>query len=334
MRRVVLTSRPMGDPQASDFTVEEGATPDAGSGQLLLEVLFLSIDPYMRLSLDAGGAENIPPLPLGQAPVGRAVARVLASHADGFAPGDVVEGRMPWADIVAIDAGAVVRKLDFTGLPLSYAVGALGMPGQTSYAGMVQVGRVREGDTAVISAAAGAVGSLAGQIAKIKGARVIGIAGGAAKCAAVTALGFDACVDYKSPEFTDRLADALPDGFQIYFENVGGDMTLQVLEHATYGARVPLCGLLALYGARDTRRTDRMPDLMERIFLKGLEMRGFHGEGLGGAEALVANRDWIEEGRLRPAEVIVDGIEQVAGTFAGIFRGNSHVGKVVVRLGG
>jgi NADPH-dependent curcumin reductase CurA len=332
MRKVVLASRPKVDPAATDFAVRDAAMPEPGPNQLLVRTLWLSLDPYVRLQLDETTIAGTPGQRLGEPPLGRAVSQVLASNSPDFAVGDIIEGRTHWAEYAVVDPAVRPNRLDFGTIPLSYAVGALGMPGQTAYAGMVDIGRVQAGETVVISAAAGAVGMQAGQIGKILGATVIGIAGGADKCAAVKAAGFDDCIDYKAADFDARLAAALPNGFQVYFENVGGDLTRRVFAHAAYGARVPFCGVLAVYGAGNERGPDRLPELMRLIFTKGLEIKSFFGEVVGGANATARNREWIEQGRLTPVQAILDGIDRVPQAFAGIFAGNTHVGKVVVHV--
>ncbi len=332
MHEVVLARRPQVNPVAGDFAVVDAAMPKPGPGQLLVRTLWLSMDPYVRLQFDETTIAGLPGQALGTPPLGRAVSQVVASHSPDFAVGDIIEGRTHWAEYAVVDPVVKPTRLEFGTIPLSYAVGALGMPGQTANSGMTDIGRVKEGDTVLISAAAGAVGSMAGQIGKILGARVIGIAGGPDKCAAVKALGFDDCVDYKAPDFDARLKQALPQGFNMYFENVGGDLTRRAVAHAGYGARVALCGVLAVYGVGDENGPDRLPELMRLMFVKGLEIKGFFGEMVGGAKAIAQNRQWIEDGRFKPAETILHGIESVPDAFAGIFQGNDHVGKVVLRI--
>lgn len=332
MRKVVLAKRPEVDPKPGDFAIEEVERPEPGEGQLLVKTLWLSIDPYVRLTFDDPTIAGAPGMALGEMPLGRAVSQVVESRHPDFAVGDIIEGRTHWGEYVVVDPAVRPAKLDFGDLPLSYGVGALGMPGQTAYAGIVQVAQVKEGETVLISAAAGAVGSLAGQIAKLRGATVIGIAGGPEKCAEVEKLGFDSCLDYKAGDFDERLAAALPKGFQVYFENVGGDMTRKVFHHAAYGARVALCGVLSVYGVGEEKGPDRLPELMRLMFTKGLAIRSFFGELVGGAEAIAANRELIEAGKLTPRETRLEGIEALPEAFSGIFRGNDHVGKVVLHI--
>jgi NADPH-dependent curcumin reductase CurA len=332
MRQVVLAARPIVDPKTSDFAVQDAPIPEPGPNQILVRVLWHSIDPYVRLTFDDPTIAGMPGMRLGQPPVGRAVSQVVKSNNPDFTIGDIIEGRTVWAEYAVVDPAVRPTKLDFGTIPLSYAVGALGMPGQTANSGMIDVLNTKKGDTVLISAAAGAVGSMAGQIGKILGARVVGIAGGPDKCAAVEALGFDACVDYKSPNFDAKLKVAMPNGFNGYFENVGGDLTRRAFAHAAYGARVALCGVLAVYGTGDEKGPDRLPELMRLMFTKGLAIQSFFGEMLGGPAATAMNRAWIEEAALKPAESILEGIGAMPEAYAGIFRGNSHVGKVVLHI--
>lgn len=332
MRKVVLVRRPKVKPVAADFAVIEAGMPEPGQGQMLVRTLWLSMDPYVRIQLDETTIAGTPGQPLDASPLGRAVSQVVKSNIPDFAPGDIIEGRTHWAEYAVVDLSMKPAKLDFGSIPLSYAVGALGMPGQTANSGMTDIGRVKEGETVLISAAAGAVGSMAGQIGKILGARVVGIAGGPDKCAAVMAMGFDDCVDYRAPDFDARLKAALPQGFNLYFENVGGELTSHAAAHAAYGARIALCGVLADYGVGDEKGPDRQPEFMRLMFIKGLEIKGFFGEMVGGAKAIAANRAWIEQGKFKPVETILEGIEHVPATFAGIFGGNTHVGKVVLKI--
>ena len=332
MRQVILSRRPDVDPVPGDFSVVEAKMPETPDGKLLVKVLWLSVDPYVRLNLDDPTIAGIPGQPLGEMPLGRAVSQVVESRHRDFKPGDIIEGRTHWGEYVIVDPAVKPVKLDFGDLPLSYAVGALGMPGQTAYSGIVQVLKVQEGETVLISAAAGAVGTQAGQIAKLLGARVVGIAGGAAKCRAVVDAGFDACIDYKSPDFGAELAAALPNGFNAYFENVGGDLTLNIIPHAVFQARMALCGLVSIYGVGKEEGPDRMPELLRGLFVKGLSITPFFGEVMGGAEAIAANRAWIEEGKLKPVETRLEGIESMPEAFSGIFRGNDNIGKVVLHV--
>lgn len=335
MRQVVLAARPQGNPRSADFRVEEVAAPVAPPGGLLLRSLWLSLDPYMRLGLDEkplGGNNGVA---IGAPMPGGTVSEIVTSGVPGFAAGDIVEGRTGWREMAAYAADQLppLRKIKRGDFPLSAALGVLGMPGQTAYAGMVTIGRVKAGETVIVSGASGAVGSLAGQIGKMLGARVIGIAGGAAKCAALVELGFDACVDYQAPDFAGRLAQAVPNGAEIYFENVGGPVTRAALPLLKYGARMPMCGFVSLYGYGDEGPgPDQLPGFMRMIMLKGLEIRGFSGAFVAPPDALELLENWLGEGRIKLLETVIEGIENAPAAFAGMFSGGGHSGKLVVKL--
>ena len=334
MKQVVLRAHPNGEPSATDFAVETVAIPTIGAGQVLLRTLWLSLDPLIRFAIDRTvltGPNRVRP---GEPMYGGTVSQVVETQSPRFAVGDFVEGRTGWREFAAIDPAATpLRKLDAEVAPLSTALGVLGMPGQTAHACMIGVGRVAAGETVVISAAAGAVGSIAGQIGKILGARVVGIAGGATKCSALEALGFDAGVDYKVADFPARLAAACPNGVDVYIENVGGPVTEAVLPLFKYRARMPVCGFISYYGTgTEGPGPDRLPGFMRTIMSKGLEVRGFGGALVGGTGALEQLVAWVKAGRIRYPEVVVEGLESAPAAFAGIFRGNSNVGKLLVRV--
>ena len=224
------------------------------------------------------------------------------------------------------------RKLDPALAPVQTALGALGMPGQTAYVGIVDTAKVRAGETVVISAAAGTVGSLAGQIAKILGARIVGIAGGPEKCAALRDLGFDAAVDYKAGDFEAQLDAALPEGADVYFDNVGGDVTLAVMQRLKRGARMAVCGFTAYYGVgMEGPGPNKLPGFFRLINSKGLEIKGFAGI-MAGPEPLEAIAGWMKEGRMTFPEVVVEGLEAAPEAFASVFSGNSFVGKLLVKV--
>ena len=334
MRQVVLRAHPVGEPRADDFALESVAVPAPADGQVLLRTLWLSLDPMIRFALDENPMTGPNRVRIGEPVFGGAVSQVVASKHPDFSAGQYVEGRSGWREYAAVDPKTTpLRKVDASLAPLSTALGVLGMPGQTAHACMVGIGRVAAGETVVISAAAGGVGSLAGQIGKILGARVVGIAGGAEKCAAVEALGFDACVDYKAADYPARLAAACPGGIDVYVENVGGAVTDAVLPLLKYRARMPVCGFIAYYGiGREGPGPDRLPGFMRTIMSKGLELKGFGGAMVAGASALEQLAGWVREGKLRYPEAVVEGLEAAPAAFAGIFRGNSNVGKLLVRI--
>ena len=339
MKQVVLRSYARGNPQPADFSVETVPLPQPGPSEVLLQTLWLSLDPLIRFAIDEvrlTGATHLKP---GDVMYGGTVSRIIASNHPDYAVGETVEGRTGWREYAAVDpikadpVKGPLRKIDPAAAPISTALGALGMPGQTAHACMIGIGRVRAGETVLISAAAGAVGTIAGQIGKILGARVIGTAGGPGKCAAVTALGFDACVDYKSNDFAAQLKLACPEGVNVYVDNVGGEVMLTVLPLLEYGARMPVCGYIAYYGlGMEGPGPDRLPGFMRTIMSKGLEVRGFGGSMVGGQAALDDLARWIQEGQIRYPETVVEGLEAAPPAFAGIFSGNANIGKLLVRV--
>lgn len=335
MKQVVLRAHPQGAPRAEDFAVEAADIPSAGPNQVLLRTLWLALDPLIRFALDPVPMTGPNRVRIGEPVYGATVSQVVSTNNPDFAVGDFVEGRTGWREYAAVDPTMTpLRKLDPNMAPLSTALGVVGMPGQTAYACMINVGRVAAGETVVISAAGGAVGSTAGQIGKMLGANVIGIAGGAAKCASVEALGFDACIDYRAPDFRARLAAACGGGVDVYVENVGGAVTDAVIPLLKYRARMPVCGFIAYYGiGKEGPGPDRLPGFMRTVMSKGLEVRGFGGAMTAGPEALKQLATWVKEGRLRHPETIVDGLESAPQAFAGVFRSNDYVGKLLVRVG-
>jgi NADPH-dependent curcumin reductase CurA len=334
MKQVVLRAHPVGNPRADDFAFADAPMPVPGPGEILLKTIFLSLDPMIRLALDATVLTGPTRVAIGDVLYGGAVSQIIQSNNPGFVAGEFVEGRTGWREFSAIDpAKTILRKIDPARAPLSTALGILGMPGQTAHACMIGIGRVAAGETVVISAAGGAVGTIAGQIGKKLGARVIGIAGGAAKCAAVKALGFDECVDYKAADFAERLKAACPGGIDVYVDNVGGAVTDAVLPLLKYRARMPVCGFIAYYGiGREGPGPDRLPGFMRTIMSKGLEVRGFGGAMVGGQAALDDLTRWFHEGAIRNQETMIDGLENAPQAFVGTFGGNAHIGKVIVRV--
>jgi len=337
MKQVVLKSYARGNPRAEDFAVVDAPMPEPGEGEILLRTLWLALDPLIRFAIDEvrlSGAAQVNP---GDVMYGPTVSQVVASKHKDYAPGDIVEGRTGWREYAVVapdksDYRGPPRKLDAALGPVQAALGALGMPGQTAYVGMVDTGRVKAGDTVAISAAAGAVGSLAGQIGKVHGARVVGIAGGAAKCRALLDLGFDAAVDYKAADFADCLKQACPQGIDLYFDNTGGDVTLAVLPLFNRNARMAVCGFIAYYGmGLEGPGPDHMPALYRAINSKALEIKGFASFGAG-QEPIDRIAEWMREGRVKFPEAVVEGLENAPAAFASVFAGNSFVGKLLVKV--
>jgi NADPH-dependent curcumin reductase CurA len=331
-RKIVLASRPVGEPTEANFKMVEGPVPKAGEGEVLLRTHFLSLDPYMRGRM-SDAKSYAEPVPIGGVMEGGTVSEVLESHYSGLKAGDFVEGRTGW-QTHAVVHGAGLRKLDAQLAPLSTALGVLGMPGMTAYTGLLNIGQPKAGETLVVAAASGAVGSIVGQIGKIKGCRVIGIAGGKKKCDfVVKEFGFDACIDHRDPRLPELLAEACPKGIDIYFENVGGAVFDAVFPLLNPFARIPVCGLIAGYNATELPPGPNMvPALMRTILVKRLTFRGFIVSDYAG-QAQEFGRDvgvWIKEGKIKYLEDVVDGLENAPRAFQGLLRGENF-GKLVVR---
>jgi NADPH-dependent curcumin reductase CurA len=332
-RQIILAARPHGEPKESDFRLVETPIPEPGPGQMLLRTLDLSLDPYMRGRMSAGPS-YAPPVEIGQVMGGGTVSRVDASNHEAFQPGDIVEAYAGWEDY-ALSDGRGVRKLDPSVAPVTTALGVLGMPGLTAWAGLMNIGQPRPGETVVVAAASGAVGSVVGQLAKIKGCRAVGIAGGENKCRyVVEELGLDACVDHRSPNFADALRAGCPKGIDVYFENVGGPVFDAVLPLLNTFARVPVCGLIAHYNdTRPPEGPDRVPLLLRQILVKRLTFRGFIVFDFAGQreDFLAEVAPMVRDGRIKYREHIVNGLENAPRALIGLLRGENF-GKVIVRV--
>ncbi len=334
-RQIVLNARPHGAPKSSDFRMEQAEVPTPGKGELLLRTLYLSLDPYMRGRMSEGPS-YAPPVELNAVMVGGTVCRVEQSLHPDYAEGDLVLGYSGWQDY-AVSDGAGLVKLDPDMERPSLALGVLGMPGFTAYMGLLDIGRPQPGETVVVAAATGAVGSVVGQIAKLKGCRVVGIAGGAEKCrVAVEELGFDACIDHRADDLNEQLAAACPDGIDVYFENVGGQVFDAVLPLLNTKARVPLCGLIAHYNDTELPSgPDRLSLLTKTILTKRITMRGFiifDDYAPRYPEFAAEMAAWVKEGKVRVREDIVEGLEKAPEAFIGLLEGRNN-GKLVIRVG-
>jgi NADPH-dependent curcumin reductase len=268
-RQILLKSRPEGAPSLDNFELTESPVREPGEGEVLTRTLYLSLDPYMRGRMSAAKS-YAKPAEVGQPMVGGTVGEIVASRNPKYAVGDIVLGYGGWQEY-ALSTGAGLRKLDPAVAPVSTALGVLGMPGMTAYVGLLEIGQPKPGETIVVAAASGAVGSVVGQIGKITGCRTVGIAGGAEKCRFVTEeLGFDACVDHRAPDFAKQLEAACPNGIDIYFENVGGAVQQTVWPLLNDFARIPVCGLIAQYNAtRPMPGPDMFSVLRKRLLLRG-----------------------------------------------------------------
>jgi NADPH-dependent curcumin reductase CurA len=327
LRQVLLRRRPVGTPTVDDFEIVDRPTPPVGDGDVLRRTIYLSLDPYMRgrMSDEPSYAASVA---IGQPMVGHTVSQVIESRNPAFVPGDFVAGYDGWRD-TAVSKGTELRKLD-PSVPISTAIGVLGMPGLTAYVGLLDIGQPRAGETVVVSAASGAVGSIVGQIARIKGCRAVGVAGSPEKCAfVVDELGFDACVNYKSPTFHADLEAACPRGIDVYFENVGGAVFAAVLKLINQNARIPLCGLIADYNATAPRPAPNLrPLLVKRASIKGFIISDHQGRA-GDFQREAGG--WVKAGQIKYREDIVDGLEHAPSAFLKLFEGRNF-GKLLVRV--
>jgi NADPH-dependent curcumin reductase CurA len=330
-RRVVLESRPVGAPKPTDFAVVEAPVAPVGDGEILTRTIYLSLDPYMRgrISGVKSYAKGVDP---GELMVGGTVGEVLESRHPAFKAGDIVQGYDGW-QTHNVSKAVGVRKLDPGQAPISTALGVLGMPGMTAYVGLLDIGQPKPGETIVVSAASGAVGAVVGQIAKLKGCRTVGIAGGPDKCAYVEKeLGFDACIDYKrgGADVVAALQAACPKGVDVYFENVGGDVLASVLKVINPFARIPLCGLVSQYNATDMPAGPNWGVLLvNRVLVKGFIV----SDHLDRMPAFLNDvGQWVREGKIKYREDIVEGLENAPTAFIGLLQGKNF-GKLIVKVG-
>jgi NADPH-dependent curcumin reductase len=334
-RRVLLRSRPVGEPRPSDFEIAEAPLPTLGDGEMLCRTIYLSLDPYMRgrISDRKSYAASVE---IGAPIVGGTVSEVVDSRHPGFQAGDFVLGYGGWQTYHVARGAATPGpfgplKLDPAAAPISTALGVLGMPGMTAYVGLLDLGQPKAGETVVVSAAAGAVGSAVGQMAKLKGCRAVGVAGAQSKCDYVVKdLGFDACVSYRSGDLGAALKDACPQGIDVYFDNVGGEVLNAVLKLVNPFARIPLCGLVSQYNATDLPAGPNWaPILMNRLTIRGFIVSD-HVHRL--AAFLAECGRWVREGKLKYREDVVEGIDNAPRAFIGLLRGE-NLGKLLVRVG-
>ncbi len=330
-RRWLLADRPAGEPTMDEFELESTAVPSPDPGEVVVRTRYLSVDPYMRGRMrDADSYAE--PWAVGEPMRAGVVGDVVESNDAGFQPGDTVTGNLYWAEYAAVDADELT-SVDTGNAPVSTALHVLGMPGRTAYIGTVDVGEVEPGDTVVVSAAAGAVGSAAGQIASLAGARVVGVAGSADKTDWLTGdLGFDAAVDYRAADdLSGAIAEACPRGVDLYFENVGGEVSDAVMDHLSDYSRVAVCGKIALYNAQPGDESMRGPRRLHQRTRTRVE--GFivsdHAHRFG--HIMRRLRPWVENGDIDYRETVTDGIENAPQAFLGLFEG-ANVGKQLVRV--
>jgi NADPH-dependent curcumin reductase CurA len=331
--RVLLAKRPVGEPDDSCFEIMQAEVPPLQPGQLLIKVLWLSLDPYMRGRMN-DVKSYAKPVGIGEIMVGESAGVVIDSRSDLFQVGDYVTAHMGWQSLIVVDDNAPrLMKVDLDNGTLSAHLGVVGMPGRTAFFGLLEVGKPVAGETLVVSAASGAVGSVVGQLGKILGLRVVGIAGGQDKCRYVTEeLGFDVCIDYKAGDLAQELALACPRGIDVYFENVGGDVTRAVAPLLNKGARVPVCGYVSSYNDADISKAvtpfdilKAAPNVPEHRFILVSEWIDRW------PEATVQLGRWVKEGRIKHRESIGTGLENAPELFRGLLRGRNF-GKQLVKV--
>ena len=329
-RQVRLKSRPVGIPEAEHFEIVNVPIPECGDNEVLVRNIYLSVDPAMR-GWVSDVMSYLEPVRVGAVMRALAVGRVEVSNHPDFLPGEFVTGMFGWQDYASVEAKVIQRKVTETDLPISTSLGVLGLNGRTAYFGLLEIGQPKTGETVVVSTAAGAVGSCVGQIAKIKGCRTVGIAGGPEKVRICRdEFRYDTAVDYKAGDFKSALAAACPEGVDIYYDNTDGRISDEVLKHLSVGARVVLCGTASV------AKWDPVPEgprVQRYLLVKRARMQGFivldYAERY--AEALQQLTQWVREGLIRYREDILEGIEQAPGSIAGLYRGENF-GKRLIRI--
>lgn len=332
-RKIVLAAVPEGIPKESDFSLVETEMPRPGDGEFLVRINYLSVDPYMR-GLIRGVPTYREPVRVGDDMVGDTVGTIVESRHPDYREGEVVAGYWGWREYAVSDGSENVRRFDTSLAPMSAAVGVLGMPGMTAYFGLLEIGEPREGETVFVSGAAGAVGSLVGQIAKIRGCRVVGSAGSQAKIDwLLNDLGFDAALNYKDYDcdaLAKHLQDLYPDGVDVFFDNTGGHVCDAVFRRINVGARIVVCGQIDQYNA-----TDKVvgPRLLWHLIVKRARAQGFLVFQFADryAEGMRQMAEWLREGKIKYRETITDGLENAPAAFIGLFTG-ANTGKQVVRV--
>ena len=322
-----LAKRPVGMVQRSDFEYAEAPVPQPGEGEVLVKILYISLDPAMRGWMNEGKS-YVPPVGIGEVMRAGAVGRVIASHDPTIGVGDHVVGILGVQEY-AVAKAKQLTKVDPRRAPLPVYLGTLGMPGMTAYFGLLEVGEAKAGDAVVVSGAAGAVGQVVGQIAKIKGCRVVGIAGGQEKCAYLRSIGFDAAIDYKAEDLKTALKQHCPKGVDVYFDNVGGDILDAVLTQLAMHARIVICGAISQYNeAKMKGPSNYMSLLVNRASMKGMVVFDYASRY---GEAAREMAGWMAAGQLKSREDIVDGLATFPETLSKLFKGE-NTGKLVLKV--
>ncbi len=335
-RRIVLAERPKGAPDENTLRLETSDIPKPGPGQMLVRTVYLSLDPYMRGRMN-DAKSYATPVEIGGVMTAQVVGEVMESNLDGYEAGDYVLNGSGWQDY-AISEGEQVINLGKNPQNPSWSLGILGMPGYTAYAGLLKIGEPKPGETVVVAAATGPVGATVGQIAKLKGCRVVGVAGGPEKCAhAVDNLGFDACIDHRADDFAKQLAAACPDGIDVYFENVGGKVLYGVLPLLNPFARIPVCGIVSWYNLPGLPEgPDMSPAIMGAVLRMKVKMQGFiifDSFPLSLYKEFARDMTgWIKDGSIKYKEHMVDGLENAPAAFNDLLAGRNF-GKMLVKVG-
>jgi NADPH:quinone reductase len=329
-KTILLNSRPTGTPTTENFKFEDRELPASQSGQILLKSLYVSVDPYMRGRM-SDAKSYVAPYQVGEPITGGIVAEVVESKTDKFTKGEIVIGNLPWQQYI-VHNGDGLNKIDPDIAPISYHLGILGMPGLTAYFGLLHIGQPKEGETVVVSGAAGAVGTVVGQIAKLKGCRVVGIAGSDDKIKYLTEeLGYDEAINYKTTQnITEALGNACPDGIDVYFDNVGGTISDAVYRNLNKYARIAICGQIAYYNNTKPATGLRVePTLLKRsVLMKGFIVSDYASEFGTAAKELA---QWVQEGKLKYQESIIEGFENIPNALLGLFTGE-NTGKQLVKV--
>jgi len=330
-KQILLASRPAGMPNEANFRIVETEVPQPKAGEVLVRTLYLSVDPYMRGRMD-DRKSYIAPFAVNEVITGGGIGEVIESRSPAFQPGDIVTGMLGW-QLYSVATAQELVKIDPTLAPVTTALGMLGMPGLTAYFGLLEIGRPKEGETVVVSGAAGAVGMTVCQIAKIKGCRVVGIAGSDEKNQYLEhELWVDATINYKAGDMRQALKDACPEGVDVYFDNVGGEVSDAVMPLINKGARIPICGQISLY---NLAKLDVGPRVQPYLLVKSALMQGFIITDYAPrfSEGITQLVRWKAEGKLKYAENIVEGFENAPRAFLGLFKGE-NLGKQLVKVDG